>query len=173
MVCDKIIEWDDDHQRRDLYGTPEILLHKRMWDIVTRDKAGRPKEQSFSEWCRRVAVAALHSETTSTARGDVAADSTATDNAELSASFRALAEDILTHDLTAAQANDPVYKLRKDKALKTKQRSTIIAILRKNLGDTRVCHFILNHGIPTLLDVPLRQKKHPIKYCYRTCLNCL
>ena len=52
-----------------------------------------------------------------------------------------------------------MYKLRKDKALKTKQRSTINAILRKNLGDHRVCHFIFNHGIPTLLDVPLRQKK--------------
>ena len=143
------------HRRRDLYGTPELLLHKRMWDIVTRDKDGRAKEQSFSAWCRRIA---LHSETTSTATGDVTADSTATDHAESSAPFRALAEDILTHDLTEAQAKDPVYKLRKGKALTTRQRSTINAILRKNLGDARVCHFIFNHGIPTLLDVSLRQK---------------
>ena len=158
MAYDKVMEWDDDHRRRDLYGTPELLLHRRMWDIVTRDKAGRAKEQSFSEWCRRVAVAALHSETTSTATGDVAADSTATDHAESSAPFRALAEDILTHDLTEAQAKDPVYKLRKGKALKTKQRSTINCILRKNLGDARVCHFIFNHGIPTLLEVHPRRK---------------
>ena len=153
IVFEKIAEWAEQHQGREFYGEREVLLHKRMWDTMTRDKAGRAKEQSFSEWCRRVA---LHSETTSTARGDVAADSTATK--DVSASFRALAEDILTNDLTEAQAKDPSYKLRKGKALTTKQRSTINAILRKNLGDARVCYFILNHGIPTLLGVPLRQK---------------
>ena len=91
MVCDKIIEWYDDHQRSDLYGTPELLLRKRMWDIVTHDRDGRAKEQRFSEWCRRVASAALYSE-----------DSTVTEEAESSASFRSLAEDILTHELTDA-----------------------------------------------------------------------
>ena len=109
-----------------------------MWDIVTRDKDGRAKEQRFSEWCRRVASAALYSE-----------DSTGTEEAKSSASFRALAEDILTHDLTEAQAKDPVYKLRKGKALTTRQRNMINAVLRKNLGDYRVCGFIFNHCIPT------------------------
>ena len=109
MVCDKILEWYDDHERRDLYGRPELLLHKRMWDIVTRDRDGRAKEQRFSEWCRRVASATLYPE-----------DNTVTEEAESSASFRSLAEDILTHDLTNVQAKDPVYKLRKGKALTTR-----------------------------------------------------
>ena len=105
-----------------MYGEQELLQHKKMWDIVTRDKAGRAKEQSFSEWCRRVAS---HPETSSTARGHVEADSTATEHAEadstatehaeLSASFRALAEDILTNDLTEVQIKKPCTSFAKAK----------------------------------------------------------
>ena len=151
IVDAKITQWAD--QGSNFYGERELLLHKRMWDIVTRDKDGTAKEQSFGKWCRRVA---LHSETISTARGHVQADKTATEHAEAdtTASFRALAEDILTNDLTEAQLKNPLYKLREGKALTSKQRSTINAILRKNLGDARVSNFIFNNGIPTLLNEP-------------------
>jgi hypothetical protein len=79
MICEageEIADWASPlySQAREFYGERELLLHKRMWDILTRDKAGRPKEQSFSEWCRRVEK---HSETISTSRGHVEADSTA------------------------------------------------------------------------------------------------
>ena len=41
------------HQGCHFYGERELLLHKRMWDIVTRDKYGPAKKQSFSKWCKR------------------------------------------------------------------------------------------------------------------------
>ena len=64
--CKDIVYEKTRHQGRDFYGKRELLLHKRLWDIVTRDRAGRAKEQSFSEWCRRVA---MHSGTTNCQRG--------------------------------------------------------------------------------------------------------
>ena len=30
---------------------------------------------------------------------------------------------------------------------------------RKNLGDAKVGYYILNHGVPEVLDVPVRSKK--------------
>jgi len=69
-----------------------------------------------------------------------------------------LAEDILSNHLTPQQVQNPEYKVRKGKALTTKQRSTVNAILRKNLGDARVARFIFNHGVPTLLDLPIERE---------------
>ena len=128
-----------------------------MWDILTRDKSGRPKEHTFTDWCRRVAS---HAKKTSTATEHAAAESSATEHAELSASFQSLAQDMLTNDLTEDQKKDTVYKLRKVNALTTKQRSWINMMLRKNLGDVKVCHFIFNHGVPLLLEAPLGFKKN-------------
>ena len=52
-----------------------------MWDIMRRDKAGQPKEQRFTYWCRRVAAC----KTSSTATGHAEADSTATEHADSTA----------------------------------------------------------------------------------------
>ena len=98
-----------------------------MWDILRRDKEGLPKEHNFGRWCRRVAD---HSESCRAVRGRALADSAATENAEIYASYRALAEDILAHGLTEEQMGAPRYKRREGKAITTKQRSTIAAILR-------------------------------------------
>ena len=62
-------------------------------------------------------------------------------------------------DLTEEQKQNPVYRLHKDGRITTKQRSWVNMMLRKNLGDPKVCHFIINQGIPEVMDVPLRFKK--------------
>jgi len=36
------------------YDVPALLLHKQMWDIMSRNKEGLAKENMFIEWCRRV-----------------------------------------------------------------------------------------------------------------------
>ena len=52
------------------YSRPQLVEHKRLWDIVTRDKEGNDKEHCFSDWCRRVAS---HSKNGSTATEHAAA----------------------------------------------------------------------------------------------------
>ena len=76
-----------------------------MWDIMRRDKEGLPKEHDFGYWRRRVAD---HSESCRTARGRAIADSAATEHVEMSDYFRALAEDMLTNDLTEEQKRPQV-----------------------------------------------------------------
>ena len=46
------------------YDQPALLLHKQMWDIMSRNKEGLAKENMFIEWCRRVQG---HTEAASTA----------------------------------------------------------------------------------------------------------
>merc|ERR1712086_1148769 len=77
--------------------------------------------------------------------------------------FKSLALDLLSNELTPEQRHDAKYKIIKDKktgeiCVTTKQRSWINAILRKNLGDSKVAYFIFNHDAPALLDLPLRRK---------------
>ena len=69
--------WCQQPGNRHAYSYQELLLHKRMWDIMRRDKAGQPKEQRFTYWCRRVAAC----KTSSTATGHAEADSTVTEHA--------------------------------------------------------------------------------------------
>ncbi len=144
IVFEKIAEWAGRYPETHFYGKPELLLHKQMLDLMTRNKDDSPKENVFIEWCRRVHV---HYEPDA---------STATEHTE--SAFKALAFDILSNDLTPQQLQNDKFRIRKDKALSTPQRSVINAILRKNLGDSRVAYYIFNHGLPTLLDLPLRRK---------------
>ena len=39
-----------------LYSHSELLLHKKIWDVVNRDKQGVPKEHSFVDLCRSIAL---------------------------------------------------------------------------------------------------------------------
>ena len=144
IVFEKIAEWAGRYPETHFYSKPELLLHKKMLDLMTRNKDDSPKENVFIEWCRRVHV---HYEPDA---------STATEHTE--SAFKALAFDILSNDLTPQQLQNDKFHIRKDKALSTPQRSVINAILRKNLGDSRVAYYIFNHGLPTLLDLPLRRK---------------
>jgi hypothetical protein len=148
MVFHAIATWSQRHEGH-AYSGPELLLHKRMWDVMTRNKAGLYKAAqqpitalSFAYWCRRVVSC-------KTKHG--------TEHGEGSASFRALAEDILTNDLTERQMRDPKYKLREGKALTRPQRSLINVILRQHLGDAKVAGFLFNQPIPRLLDLPMQK----------------
>ena len=117
-----------------------------MWDVITRDKSGVPKEHRYADLCKRIA---LHSD------GSTAASSAATEHAKHEGPFRRFAEDILTNELTQEQMDNPEYWLRTDRTITKKQRSLINTLVRKNLRDGRVLYYIFEHGVPELLDPPL------------------
>jgi len=158
IVFEKIAEWAETYEGH-VYTSDELLIHKKMWDVMTRDKRGVPKDHSFVDWCKRIAMYSTVS---------TAASSAATEHAEDDGAFRKLAKYFLTHELTPKQKGDPAYWLREDKSVTTKQRSLINNVLRKNLGDSRVAYYIFQHGVPTLLDPP-RQRRRPD--CYRALLQ--
>ena len=135
-----------------VYNTPQLVEHKRLWDIVTRDKEGNSKEHSFSDWCRRVAS---HRANISTATEHAAADE---EESQKSPSYRSLVEHMFATELTTQQQKEPKYKLQKDK-ITTQQRSWVSVMLRKNLGDAKVGYYILDHGVPEVLDIPVRFNK--------------
>ena len=139
-----------------LYTEQQLLVHKRVWDVVTRDKEGRDKEHFFADWCRRVAS---HSKNPSTAKKTSTATEHATEESEKSVFFRSLAEDLFANELTKEQKREHKYKLQKDKALMSPQRSWVNHMLRKNLGDARVGYYILKHGVPQVLNIPMRLNK--------------
>ena len=134
-------------------NTPQLVEHKRLWDIVTRDKEGNDRKHYFSDWCRRVAS---HSKNISTATEHAAAEAEET---QKSACYRSLVEDMFAKELTTKQKREHKYKHQKDKAITTQQRSWVSHMLRKNLGDAKVGYYILNYGVPEVLNVPVRFKK--------------
>ena len=118
------------------YDERTLLQHKRMWDVMSRNKEGVAKERTFIEWCRRV---------------------------QEHRCFKSLAVDLLSNDLTPAQQYDYRYKIKWDWetgeiSLTTQQRSWINTMLRKNLGDARVSEFIFKDGLPKLLHASHRRK---------------
>ena len=140
MVFDTIADWGKKHTVTTRYGNSELLLHKKMWDVLNRDKQGLRKEHSFVDWCRSIAR--------------IDAEGAATEHANNDNRFQKLAKDILAHDLTAEQKENPIYWICEGKSITTKHLGMVNVILRKNLGDARVASYILEHGIPTLLDPP-------------------
>lgn len=126
----------------DVYDHSELQLHKKIWDVVSYDKQGVPKEHSFVDWCRR--IASHRTEGTAT-------NSAATEH---NVSYKRLVKDIFANDLTPQQKNAQKYKLREGASITTEQRSLVNVILRKNLGDSRIALFIFAHGIPTALEPP-------------------
>ena len=95
-------------------------------------------------------------ESKGTAKKTSTATEHATEESEQSVYFRSLAEDLFANELTKEQKGNPIYKPQKDKSLTNKQRSWVNMMLRKNLGDAKVGHYILNHGIPLVLNIPMR-----------------
>ena len=73
IVFDKIANGEVGYDERTL------LQHKRMWDVMSRNKEGVAKERTFVEWCRRV---------------------------QQHRCFKSLAVDLLSNDLTPAQQYD-------------------------------------------------------------------
>jgi hypothetical protein len=55
VVFDKIAEWAVTaiEGGQSFYNESELLLHKKMWDVVKRDVLGVPKKHLFVQRCRR------------------------------------------------------------------------------------------------------------------------
>ena len=139
IICEKMVEWSYRNSTNAFYNEPALLLHKRMWDIMRRDKEGLAKERTFTHWCRRVHE---HTKAASTASGSTA--------------YESLAVDLLANDLTPEQRHDATCKKRYHTEtggiiITNKQRSWISHILRRNLGDAKVAYFIFDQGLPELL----------------------
>ena len=134
LIQDTLLDIQDTLLQRfgDMYDHSELQLHKKIWDVVNYDKQGVPKEHSFVDWCRRIA---LHR-----------TEGTATNSAatEHNDPYKRMVKDIVANDLTPQQKILSKYKLR----------SLVNVILQQNLGDARIALFILAHGIPTALDAP-------------------
>ena len=146
IVAKKIHQWSKCRWRRaTFYREPELLVHKKMFDVMTRDKEGHKRDElTFVDWCRRID------------KHSFSFAGTATERAE--AGFTSLARDILSRELTPEQKKDSKYQFREGRSVSNKQRSLINVILRKNLGDSRVSDYIMQHGVPSLLDLSLRSK---------------
>ena len=142
MVFEKVSEWER-RPRGTAYNHYELLVHKKTWDVVTCNKDGSPKDHDFIGWCKRIALCARRAAT-------LHADP-----------FRILVKDICAKELTQAQKMNSKYQLREGATIPNELRSLVNVILRKNLGDSRVAHYIFDNGIPTLLDVSLL--RHPLQ----------
>ena len=99
IVFDKIAEWSKKRTETSCYGNSELLLHKKMWDVLNRDKEGLRKEHSFVDWCRRSAR--------------VGAEGAATEHANDDTRFQKLAKDIFAHDFTAEQEEPNILHSRR------------------------------------------------------------
>ncbi len=145
IVCDKITDWASasDSSQVARYGEDELELHKKMWDVMTREKDGKPKEHQYDVWCRRIAVAK-----------ETAIRSAATEHADDKSAYYNFARDVFAHELTPEQEDNPKYKLREGKSITTQQRGLINVLLRKSVGDARVAFYIFEHGVPVFLDPP-------------------
>ena len=113
------------------YDNAALMLNKKMWDIISRDKKGFPKEKMFIEWCNKVKECV---------------------------SFKSLALNMLVNDTTPEQKHDIRYQIIDTDAISGQQRSWINSMLRKHLGDPKVANYILNHGLPGLLDLSLHEQ---------------
>ena len=128
---------------------------------MCRTKDGSSKENTFIEWCRKVAA---HAQTDKFHFGAASAATEHADSELEQNCYKSLALDLLTNEVWPQQRSDPKFKIRKNKKtgkiiVSTPQRSWINALLRKNLGDYRAAYYIFNHGLPDALDLPLGQKK--------------
>ena len=144
LIQDTLLDIQDTLLQRfgDMYEYSDLQMHKKIWDVVNEDKQGVPKEHSFVDWCRRIALHRTEGSATNSA---------ATEHHD---PYKRMIEHILANDLTPQQKNTRKYKLREGASITTEQRSLVNVILRKNLGDARIALFILAHGIPTTLDAP-------------------
>ena len=155
MIFEKAIHWSP-HGENASYSHSDLMLHKKLWDVMSCDKGGAPKDHGFVDWCRRIAGHCKQGFVDWCRSIEANNDATEHDNP-----YRKLVEDIWEHELTPAQKMNPKYKLREDASISKELRSLVQVILRKNLGDARVACYILGCGIPTLLEPP--PLSHPLQ----------
>ncbi len=155
MIFEKTIHWSDNAA----YSHSDLMVHKKLWDVMSSDKGGAPKDYGLVDWCRKIDIhykkrfVDWYRSIESIAANN---DATEHDNP-----YRKLVEDIWEHELTPTQKKNPKYKLREGASISQELRSLVQVILRKNLGDARVACYILGCGIPTLLEPP--PLSHPLQ----------
>ena len=135
--------------------------------MISQEKDGEPKQITFHHWCR---IVAKHAQASGNATEH--ADYTTEQNTN---SYKSLAIEMLKELTTPEQRRKPEFKIHHNKKrskviITNKQRSWINSMLFKNLGETKVAYFILNHGIPEILDAPLRRKA-PTKAMFQNMLE--
>ena len=145
IVCTTLCRWSARNVSEIGYDERALLLHKKMFDVMVRDKQGIHKDIGFAAWCKRVHH---HAQRT---------DRNSNNCNRILSMMESLLQDMLANEVTAEQREKPAYKQyykadMKSPKIVSKQRSWMKAILRKNLGDSRVAAFISKHGIPCLLD---------------------
>ena len=155
-IYEKALEWSQaNNSQQEFYNEAALKLNETIWDRISRDENGVPKEITFHQWSRKVAK---HAQPSGAASEH--ADYTTEENPK---SYKSLAVEMLQVDTTAEQRRKPKYKINRNKKtgevqITNPQRSWINVMLFKNFGHTRVAYFILNHGVPAILDLPLRRK---------------
>ena len=55
MIFEKAVDWSP-HGDNASYSHSDLKLHKKLWDVVNCDKGGAPKDNSFVDWCRMIAL---------------------------------------------------------------------------------------------------------------------
>ena len=161
MIFEKLLDWLENPREDASYGNSELEVHDKLWSVMKTDKDGAPKEHSFVDWCRKIALHRkefIATKNAATEHADIAANNAATEHA---GPFRTLVKDIWANELTPSQRKKSKYKLYECSSISTGLRSVVNAILRKNLGDSRVAAYILEHGVPTLLDPPWIRRTLP------------
>ena len=144
--CNEIIvdELEDCWTATGYYDEQALLLHKKMWDVMFRNKDGSRKENTFLVWCKKIVVHA-HSD-----KFDFGATRAATEHAGSALEqncYKSLALDLLTNELWPQQRKEPKFQIRKDRntgqvIVSQPQRCWINHMLRKNLGDSRAAYFM-------------------------------
>ena len=145
IVCTTLCRWAARNVSEIGYDERALLLHKKMFDVMVRDKQGIHKDFGFAAWCKRVHH---HAQRT---------DRNSNNGNRIVSMMESLVQDMLANEVTAEQREKAAYKQHykadmHSPKISSKQRSWMKAILRKNLGDSRVAAFITKHGIPCLLD---------------------
>ena len=133
MIFEKTLDWLENPRENASYSNSELEVHDKLWSVMKTDKDGAPKEHSFVDWCRKIA---LHRNN--------AANNAATEHAD---PFRIMVKDIAANHLTPAQRKNSKYKLREGASISSQLRSLVNVILRKNLGDAKVASYIFECGM--------------------------
>ena len=55
IVYETLEKWAVNASEITYSGDAELHLHRKMWDLLAREKSGRRKEHDFVDLCRRVA----------------------------------------------------------------------------------------------------------------------
>ena len=108
VVFAKIEEWCLRNDQQTFYDEPALLKHKQMFDIMQCTKEGDIKEDTFLDWCRK--MASLRMQVTSTAT-EHAESSTATEHAQSPEGsgkpwYKALGSELRSNELLPEQQTE-------------------------------------------------------------------